>query len=81
MKLQGKVAIITGASKGIGKGIAVRFAEEGAAVVLASRSRGLLEALAADIQKKGGKALALEFDEEFGWLGNDSVHNARSCEG
>jgi NAD(P)-dependent dehydrogenase (short-subunit alcohol dehydrogenase family) len=62
MKLQGKVAIITGASKGIGKGIAVRYAEEGAAVVLASRSRELLQTIAADIQKKGGKALALELD-------------------
>ena len=38
MKLKDKVAIITGASKGIGKGIAIRYVEEGAAVVLASRS-------------------------------------------
>ncbi|MBP1724376.1 MAG: putative dehydrogenase like protein [Deltaproteobacteria bacterium] len=62
MKLQGKVAIITGASRGIGKGIAVRYAEEGAAVVLASRSRALLEATAADIGKAGGMALALDLD-------------------
>ena len=62
MKLRGKVAIITGASKGIGKGIAIRYAEEGAAVVLASRSTDLLRAIAADIQKKGGQALALELD-------------------
>jgi NAD(P)-dependent dehydrogenase (short-subunit alcohol dehydrogenase family) len=62
MKLQGKVAIITGASKGIGKGIGIRYAEEGAAVVLASRSRDLLQVIASDIQKSGGKALALELD-------------------
>lgn len=62
MKLQGKVAIVTGASKGIGKGIAIRYAQEGAAVVLASRSLDLLEAVAADIRKEGGRALALELD-------------------
>ncbi len=62
MKLQGKIAIITGASKGIGKGIAVRYAQEGAAVVLASRSMDLLSPIAADIQKSGGDALAWELD-------------------
>ncbi len=62
MKLKGKVAIITGASKGIGKGIAIRYAQEGASVVLASRSMGLLSAIAEQIQKEGGKALALEVD-------------------
>jgi NAD(P)-dependent dehydrogenase (short-subunit alcohol dehydrogenase family) len=62
MKLKGKVAIVTGASKGIGKGIAIQYAREGAAVVLASRSMDLLDAIAADIRKEGGKALALELD-------------------
>ena len=55
MKLKNKVAIITGASKGIGKGIAERYAEEGAAVVLASRSMDLLSSIAEDIRKKGGR--------------------------
>jgi len=62
MKLHGKVAIITGASKGIGKGIAIRYAQEGAAVVLASRSVDLLDTIAANINKEGGKALALALD-------------------
>ena len=62
MKLSGKVAIITGASKGIGKGIAIRYAQEGASVVLASRSMDLLSAIAEQIRKAGGKALALEVD-------------------
>jgi len=62
MKLKGKVAIITGASKGIGKGIALRYAKEGAAVVLASRSMDLLSSIAGQINQEGGKALALEVD-------------------
>ncbi|MGQ9695092.1 MAG: SDR family NAD(P)-dependent oxidoreductase [Thermodesulfobacteriota bacterium] len=62
MKLEGKVAIVTGASKGIGKGIALRYAQEGATVVLASRSLNLLEAIARQINEKGGQALAIEVD-------------------
>jgi 3-oxoacyl-[acyl-carrier protein] reductase len=62
MKLSGKVAVITGASKGIGKGIAVRYAREGASVVLASRSMDLLTSIAGQIHQEGGKALALEVD-------------------
>ncbi|HXE76164.1 MAG TPA: SDR family oxidoreductase [Candidatus Xenobia bacterium] len=49
MKLENKVAIITGASEGIGKAIAERFAREGARVVLAARSEEKLRALAAKL--------------------------------
>jgi NAD(P)-dependent dehydrogenase (short-subunit alcohol dehydrogenase family) len=62
MKLKDKVAVITGASKGIGKGIAMRYAEEGAAVVLASRSEDVLASIARQIQNAGGRALALTLD-------------------
>jgi 3-oxoacyl-[acyl-carrier protein] reductase len=62
MKLSGKVAIVTGASRGIGRGMAFRYAQEGASVVLASRSLDLLSAHAEQIRKEGGKALALEVD-------------------
>jgi NAD(P)-dependent dehydrogenase (short-subunit alcohol dehydrogenase family) len=62
MKLKGKVAIVTGASRGIGKGIAVRYAEEGAFVVVASQSMDLLKKIVEQIEKKGGRALALDLD-------------------
>ncbi len=62
MKLKNKVALITGSSRGIGKGIAIRYSQEGAAVVLASRSIEILSAIADEIRKKGGKALALAVD-------------------
>lgn len=55
-RLEGKIALITGASKGIGEGIAHRFSQEGATVVLVARTRKTLEKVAEDIKKKGGVA-------------------------
>jgi 3-oxoacyl-[acyl-carrier protein] reductase len=62
MKLKNKVGLVTGASKGIGKGIALRYSREGAKVVLASRSMDLLSAIADEIRSTGGQALALPVD-------------------
>ena len=62
MKLKNKVAVVTGASKGIGRAIAEVYAREGAAVVLASRSIDLLDAIAKNINANGGKAIALPVD-------------------
>ena len=57
--MSGKVAVVTGASKGIGEAIAVALAEAGARVVVSSRKQEAVEAVAARIREKGGEALAV----------------------
>jgi 3-oxoacyl-[acyl-carrier protein] reductase len=60
--LSNKVAIVTGASRGIGRAIALKLAEDGAAVMLAARNAELLKEAQAEIESNGGKAAWLSLD-------------------
>jgi NADP-dependent 3-hydroxy acid dehydrogenase YdfG len=61
-ELQGTVALVTGASSGIGEATARRLASDGAAVVVAARRKDRLDELAREIEDAGGSALAIECD-------------------
>lgn len=59
LSLEGKVALITGGSRGIGKAIALTFADAGADIVISSRKQPALDEVAAEIRGTGRRALAL----------------------
>ncbi|MFQ5792142.1 MAG: SDR family NAD(P)-dependent oxidoreductase [Acidobacteriota bacterium] len=72
MKLDGKVALVTGASRGIGRAIATALAREGAKVALGARSTGQLRQLSTAIEEEGGRALPLVLDV----TDKSSIHRA-----
>ena len=61
-RLQGRLALITGAGRGIGRAIAVRFASEGAKLILVSRTQGALEETDDLVRAAGGEATLLPLD-------------------
>jgi NAD(P)-dependent dehydrogenase (short-subunit alcohol dehydrogenase family) len=60
--LAGKVAIVTGAGQGVGRGIALAFAAEGAVLVLTGRTLSKLDGVAAEVRERGGSALSVVCD-------------------
>jgi len=62
MRLQGKIAIVTGSTKGIGRAVAIGYAEEGATVIVCGRSEDLAQSLAEELTRKGKKAVAIRLD-------------------
>ncbi len=63
-RLEGQVALVTGASRGIGRAIGLHLARAGAEVILAARNQSALEAVAAEIREAGGRAHPLPLDLE-----------------
>lgn len=61
-RLAGRIALITGASRGIGRAVALAFAREGAHVVLLARTQGALEEVDDEIREAGGTATLLQLD-------------------
>ena len=57
--LQGKIALVTGSTKGIGKAIASRMAEQGAQIVVSSRNQELCDEVAGEINTAGGSAIGI----------------------
>ena len=62
MRFDGKVGIITGSGRGIGKGIATKFASEGGIAIVVDVDAATAEATAKEIEASGGKAMAAKCD-------------------
>ena len=72
MDFSNKTALITGSGQGVGEGIARALASYGASVCLVGRTLSKVEAVAEDINKQGGSAIAIECDVKS----NESINNS-----
>ncbi len=75
-RLDGKVAVVTGASSGIGEAAVRALAAEGAAVVAGARRKERLDGLVDEVTRDGGKAIAVECDVTDEEQAHDLVHRA-----
>src|SRR5438034_1051832 len=62
LRMRGKIAVVTGASSGVGRAISRAFAEQGARVALIARNADGLEAAATEVRRRGGEAMVLPLD-------------------
>ena len=80
-ELQGRIALVTGASSGIGFATAIALARAGAKVAVAARRRGRLEAVAAQIRTAGSEALVVEADFGIESEAQRAVHETEAAFG
>jgi NAD(P)-dependent dehydrogenase (short-subunit alcohol dehydrogenase family) len=72
-RLDGKIALVTGAGRGIGRAVALALGQAGAELLLNSRTSSELDAVAAEIAAQGGRARAVPFDVTDGRAARDAI--------